>query len=83
MASGTPLMTTKLIGIPRDHYPYVYFIEDETVDGVSKLIDDFFDLPQSERLRFGKEARNFVLKNNTQEVQGNRIFSLIENLTKA
>lgn len=83
MASGTPLMTTQLIGIPKDHYPHVYLIENETIEGLSLRIDNFFDLPQSERLRFGKEARNFVLKNKNQEVQGNRIFSLIENLTKA
>ena len=30
MASGTPLLTTKLPGMPEDYYPHIYLLEDET-----------------------------------------------------
>ena len=36
MACGTPLLTTKLPGIPDEYYEYCYTLDDETVDGVIK-----------------------------------------------
>ena len=33
MASGTPVLTTRLPGMPKEYYPYVSFIDEETADG--------------------------------------------------
>ena len=35
MVSGTPVLTTRLPGMPMEYYPYVYFIEEESADGIA------------------------------------------------
>ena len=73
MASGTPLLTTKLPGMPKDYYPYVFLFEEETVDGYAYAITKALSYSESELKDFGKKGRDFVLnkKNNIQ--QGKRI----------
>jgi len=34
MASATPVLTTRLPGIPPEYEPYVYWIEDDSVEGI-------------------------------------------------
>lgn len=36
MVSGTPLLTTKLPGMPKEYYRYVYLLEDESSNGIAK-----------------------------------------------
>ena len=38
MVSRTPIMTTKLPGMPEKYDPYVYFIEDESPDGIANVL---------------------------------------------
>ena len=37
MASGTPVLTTNLPGMPKEYHPYVYLIEEETDEGVAAI----------------------------------------------
>lgn len=41
MASGTPLLTTKLPGMPKEYYPYVFLIENESVEGYAKALEAY------------------------------------------
>ena len=45
MASGTPLLTTKLPGMPEDYYPHVYFFEEESVQGYADALKKVLSLP--------------------------------------
>ena len=40
MASGTPMLTTILPGMPKEYCDYVYLIKDESINGLYKAIDD-------------------------------------------
>lgn len=73
MASGTPLLTTKLPGMPKEYYPYVFLFEEETVAGYAYAITKALSYSENELKDFGKKGRDFVLnkKNNIQ--QGKRI----------
>ena len=66
MVSGTPTLTTKLPGMPKEYYKYVYLIEDETVEGISNILKDILNRPKEELYNKGMEAKKFVLnyKNN-------------------
>ncbi|MBO4433507.1 MAG: glycosyltransferase, partial [Clostridia bacterium] len=79
MVSGTPLLTTKLPGMPEEYYPYVYLLEDETPMGISDSLREIFALPPDKRNKKGAAAREFVLNNKSNVMQAKNI---IEFLTK-
>lgn len=71
MASGTPVLTTKLPGMPADHYPHAYFIEDESADGIAETLRDLLTRPAEELFKKGKQAKAFILqeKNNVKQAE--------------
>ena len=77
MVSGTPLLTTRLPGMPKDHWPFVYLIEDETIDGFACKLKEILSLSSEELEKKGADARKFVLANKTNTVQAARIIRLI------
>lgn len=77
MTTGTPLLTTKLPGMPEEYYPHVFLFEDESVEGFANAIDSALNHTDFEMKRKGQRARDFVLlkKNNIRQTE--RILSLI------
>lgn len=77
MVSGTPLLTTKLPGMSEEYYPYIYLIEDETVEGYAKTLSDI--LRQSDEIlaKKGRIARDFVLNKKNNVNQAGRIIEFI------
>lgn len=69
MASGIPLLTTKLPGIPFEYLSFVYLLEEENLEGYRNSIKKVLDKSKSEITKFGEEARNFVLKNKNNKIQ--------------
>lgn len=72
MASGTPVLMTKLSGMPVDYYPYVFLFEEETVDGYAKKIKEVLEL-QDGLEDMGKLARKFILQTRNNKVVAKRI----------
>ena len=82
MASGTPVLTTKLPGIPEDYYPYVFLIEDESEEGMAKAYRDILGKTDEELSQKGKQAKQFVLTKKNNVAQAKKVISLIENQIK-
>lgn len=78
MASGTPLLTTKLPGMPVEYYPYIFLFEEETVEGYARAIKSALSHTDTELATFGLKAKEFVLRNKNNIEQGRRILDLIE-----
>ena len=78
MASGTPVLTTRLPGMPKDHEPYVFFIEDETAEGIKSALEKVFALPEEELHAFGLRAKEFVLKEKNNITQAEKVLSLLQ-----
>jgi len=78
MASGTPLLTTKLPCIPEEYDPYVYYILDETIDGMRKKISEILSIPKEKLHDKGWIAREFVLKKNNNYLQAKKNFDFIK-----
>lgn len=78
MVSGTPVLTTKLPGMPQEYYPYVYLLEDETPQGISEKLQEIFAAPLEEREEKGKRARDFVLQHKTNVAQAKKIIDFIK-----
>lgn len=80
MASGVPLLTTRLPGIPKDYNPYVYFIEREDAQGIADAIEKTLAKSKEENAKFGETARQFVLQKKNNVVQAKRILDFMDSL---
>ena len=78
MVSGTPILTTKLPGMPKEYYPYVYLLEDETPKGITEKLQEIFALSMEEREEMGANARGFVLQHKSNVAQAKKILKFIE-----
>ena len=77
MASGTPVLTTKLPGMPGEYYPHVYFMEEETAEGAAKALKEVLGHTDDELFQKGSEARRFVLDSRNNVVQAEKILEML------
>ena len=77
MASGTPVLTTRLPGMPAEYAPFVSFIEEETAQGVSEALQKVLQNSDEELFYRGMEARKFVLEQRNNVVQASKILSML------
>ena len=77
MASGTPLLTTKLPGMPEEYNDYVYLLEDESADGVCNALTEILTKPAEELHEKGKEAKSFVLREKNNISQAEKLLRMI------
>lgn len=77
MVSGTPLLTTKLAGMPREYYKYVYLFEDETVNGMANTLKEILNKSDMELHQKGIEAKQFALYNKSNVAQARKILLLL------
>ena len=81
MASGTPLLTTKLEGIPNEYFDYVFSAEDNAVDQIKDVLMYVLSLSDEELSYKGKMAQQFVVDNKCAKSQGGRILDFLEKLS--
>lgn len=81
MASGTPLLTTVIPGMPKEYYPYVYLIKDENLNGFSTALEDVISKTEEELTQKGHAAQEFILENKNNIVQAKRILALLNSVT--
>lgn len=79
LASGTPFLTTKLPGIPKEYFKYMYVFDDESIDSMSKKIIEITSKSKEELKQFGKNAQDFVLNTKNETVQAKKIIEWIKN----
>ena len=78
MASGTPLLTTKLPGMPAEYEAYVYLFKDESVEGMSKTLKELLSKPIEELHHKGMTAKKYILDNKTEIEQARKILEFIQ-----
>lgn len=80
MASGTPLLTTKLPGMPDEYLRYVYIFDDESINGMSNKLQEIIYTDNEILAKKGLEAKLYVLQNKNNIKQANRILKFINEL---
>ena len=78
MASGTPVLTTVLPGMPKEYHPHVYLLEDETAEGIAKMLTAVLGNSDEELFRKGCEARRFVLEEKNNVIQAKKILDMLD-----
>lgn len=79
MASGTPVLTTRLPGMPKDYYPYVDFIEEESAAGIAAALKAVLTRSDEELFQKGQKARAFVLEGRNNVVQAKKLLDMLKN----
>ena len=74
MVSGTPFFTTKLAGIPKEYYKYLYTIDSYNTDDIKNKILEILNEEDKNLENFGLQAKEFILKNKNAEKQVDKIF---------
>ena len=77
MVSGTPILTTPLQGMPQEYNDFVYLFKDETIEGMEKTLDYILEKSKEELHEKGLKAKEFVLKNKSNDIQAAKILRLI------
>ena len=77
MVSGTPVLTTRLLGMPRDYYDYVYTIDGNTAEDVTRALEKVLSQSPEALHEKGMAAREFVLNQKNNVVQSGRILRLL------
>ena len=77
MVSGTPVLTSVMLGIPEEYYEYVYSCGSGTKEEITHKLNELFNKPKYELETMGLRAKDFVLKFKNNKIQSKRILTLI------
>ncbi len=80
MASGTPLLTTPLLGMPSEYKQYIFLFNDESVDGMNKTLQEILNFSREELHDKGKEAKAFVLCKKNNIIQAKKVHNFIKRI---
>jgi glycosyltransferase involved in cell wall biosynthesis len=80
MAAGRPVISTATSDIAEYYLDEIVLLEDETPEGLARLITEVCSWSPERQIALGQKARNRVQKE-TWEIQAQRILDFIENLS--
>lgn len=83
MASGTPVLTTRLPGMPREYHPFVNFIEEETPHGIARALEAVLSRSDEDLFAQGAAAREFVLSQRNNVVQAAKILDMLNHTKRS
>ena len=78
MLSGTPLLTTRLKGIPAEYEPYVFMADDNRVETLRAEMMRALAQSPEERDAFGLAARQFIVEEKNACRQAARILKFLK-----
>ena len=78
MASGTPLLTTKVGGMPEEYYDYFYFFDEENTEGIKRSFEKIINFSDKQLRDNGIAARAFAVKNKSYSYMTSTIVSFLD-----
>jgi glycosyltransferase involved in cell wall biosynthesis len=76
MATGVPVMSFKLEGIPEEYYPYLIIIENESEEALKKALEK--SLTMTDMKTYGMKAKTFIHIAKSKEIQSKRIVDWVQ-----
>lgn len=78
LATGRPVLTTRINSIPQDLNSCYYFIDDESIVGIRNSIRFVIQLPECDRLNFGFAAKEYARTHLSEDATGKKIADFID-----
>lgn len=79
MATGTPVLSFDIAGIPREYLQYLYVVKQETVDALAKAIEETLSLDEASLQEQGNRAREFVINEKNTKTQCSKMWKFVMN----
>lgn len=80
MASGTPVLMTRLPGVPEEYYSCVYTISREDPEGAAQALEAVLSQSDAALTAFGAKAREFVSREKNASRQTGRVAEFLGRL---
>lgn len=80
IVSGTPTLTTRLPGIPKEYFDNVFVLDSENTDGMAEKIREILNMPTEELHTFGSRAKAWILKNKNNKAQIEKIITFVKEI---
>lgn len=77
MATGVPVLTAALPGMPEEYHQFVFIFEDETSAGISGKISEILAMPSESVRKKGLEGKDFVISQKHYSLQAKKVVDLI------
>lgn len=79
MATGTPVLSFDIAGIPREYLQHLYVVKQETVDALAKAIEETLSLDEASLQEQGNGAREFVINEKNTKTQCSKMWKFVTN----
>lgn len=73
MVSGTPVLSTKLNGIPNEYYDYIFTVDSYNSIIIKDIINKILSKKQDELNYLGHKAQKYIINNKNPKLQINKI----------
>lgn len=80
LASGTPTLMSPLSCMPKEYEKHIFYLNDESVDGLKIKIIEILSKDRRELDEFGRLASEFIHKEKSPKVQISRVLDFINTL---
>lgn len=77
MATGVPLLTAVLPGMPEEYHEHVFLFKDETAEGISRMMDEILHMPIETVRTRGQSGKRFVMEKKNNVMQGKRVLEML------
>lgn len=77
MATGTPVLSFDIAGIPREYLKYLFIVKQETTQALSETINATLKLSEEFLQERGNKAREFVVKEKNTRTQCSKIWEFV------
>lgn len=76
MVSGTPVLSSRLAGIPEEYENYIFYFDENTAENLGKRMREILNLSPEILAKKGEDARNFALDKKNNVTQSKKIIEL-------
>ena len=80
MSSGTPVLTTKLLGIPEEYDDKLYYFVNDSYLEIKNGLIKYLNYNDEELFKFGMISRNFVLEEKNNKIQISKLLYNLQNI---
>lgn len=78
LASGTPVIMSHLQSIPKEYDSYIFYVQNESIDGFKNKIIEICSMSFEELKEFGQRASHFVYERKTSVPQMAKVIDFIK-----
>ncbi|MFY1701405.1 glycosyltransferase family 4 protein [Micromonospora sp. WMMA1923] len=82
LAAGTPVVTTRLPGIPDDYRPYLILADTDDAAGLTAAMRRALELAPERATALTAAGRSFVTETRDRRAQGRRMAAFLDSLTR-